>query len=92
MLCQKHLPKALAVLGVVSLVACVLWGYLIPAEVRTLHNDMFKISVIGWTGVNLLSLVLGVVQWAVWGWLTGYVLTWCLRSFGCATACEMMKK
>ncbi|MBI5370300.1 hypothetical protein HZA85_03870 [Candidatus Uhrbacteria bacterium] len=73
MLCKKHLGATLAVFGVVAYVACMLWGLVIPVEVQSLHADLLRISVLGWSGMNAQSLILGAVQWAVWGWIIGAV-------------------
>lgn len=90
MLCKKHLGATLAGLGAVAYVACYFWGLVVPADLRGLHADLLRISVPGWTGMNATSFILGIVEWAVWGWLIGAAFAtiggWCAKS------CSMIKK
>ncbi|NCS66804.1 hypothetical protein GW777_00300 [Candidatus Peregrinibacteria bacterium] len=90
MLCKKHLGATLAGLGVVAYVVCHFWGFVVPADVQELHADLLRISVLGWSGMNLTSFILGIVQWAIWGWLIGAAFA----TIGkwCATSCSMVKK
>lgn len=84
MLCKKHLGPALAILGAVGFVLCSLWGFVIPVDVRELHADLLRISVLGWSGMNITSFILGIVQWAIWGWIIatifGAISSWCEKS------------
>lgn len=84
MLCKKHLGATLAIVGAVVFVLCSLWGYVIPVDVRELHADLLRISVLGWSGMNVTSFVLGIVQWAIWGWIIatvfGAISSWCEKS------------
>lgn len=90
MLCKKHLGATLAFLGAVSYVVCHLWGFVLPIDVQELHQNLLRISVLGWSGMNVTSFVLGVLEWAVWGWIIGVAFatigTWCAKS------CSMIKK
>ena len=90
MLCKKHLGATLAVLGAVIYIVCHLWGYVVPVELQELHADLLRISIIGWTGMNVTSFILGVIQFAIWGLLVGVAFA----SIGkwCASSCSMMKK
>ena len=86
MRCKGHLSAILACLGAAAYLVCHVWGYVVPSDVQALHADLLRISVLGWSGMNLRSLLLGTVQWAVWGWVVGHAFTW----FGimCARSCR----
>lgn len=68
-MCKNKFCVKLAMLGAVAYVVCHFWGYVIPAELQELHTNLIRISVLGWTGMNVSSFILGVVQWAIWGCL-----------------------
>jgi len=90
MLCKKHLAMILAILGAVWYVVCFFWGFVIAEEIRQFHADFLRLSVLGWTGMNLISLLLGIIQWATWGWLMG----WSFAVVGkwCAKSCSLLKQ
>lgn len=84
--CTKKLTTTLAALGAVAYVVCHFWQFAIPEVVRPLHADLLRMSVLGWTGMNLTSLVLGIIQWAIWGWLIAAAFT--VFSRHCGKACR----
>ncbi len=90
MLCKKHLAATLAILGAIWYVVCHLWGLVIPEEVVQFHSDFLRMSVLGWTGMNIVSLLLGVIQWSVWGALLG--LSFASVGKWCAKSCSRMKR
>lgn len=90
MLCKKHLGATLAGVGAAAYVVCHFWGLVVPADLQALHADLIRMSVLGWSGMNVSSFVLGVIQWAIWGWLIGAAFA----SIGklCAKTCSRLKK
>lgn len=90
MLCKKHLPVTLAGFGAVAYAVCHFWYYAVPADLQQLHADLLRMSVLGWSGMNVTSFILGVVEWAVWGWLIGIVFV--AIGSSCAKTCSACKK
>lgn len=90
MLCKKHFGATLAGLGTIAYVACYFWGFVIPADVQELHANLLRISVLGWSGMNVTSFLLGVIQWAIWGLLIATV--WTMLTKGCAKSCTKVEK
>lgn len=90
MLCRKHLGMTLAILGALWFVVCHFWGLLLPADVQAFHVMFLRISVLGWTGMNLTSLALGIIQWAIWGGLIG--VSFATVGLWCAKSCSLLKK
>ena len=90
MFCKKHLGATLAGLGAVAYIVCHFWGYVVPADLQQLHMDLLRMSFIGWTGMNVQSFVLGIVQSAIWSWLIGAAFA--IIGKWCAGSCKMLKK
>lgn len=53
--------------GAVIYVVCHFWGFAVPHDLQALHADLLRMSVLGWSGMNARSILLGTVQWAAWG-------------------------
>lgn len=90
MLCKKHLAATLAILGGLWYIVCHLWGLMLPADVIQFHADFLRISVLGWTGMNITSFLLGVIQWSIWGALFG--LSFATVGKWCAKTCSYVQK
>ena len=90
MLCKNHVGVTLGILGGLFYIVCHFWGFVLPAEVQPLHTDLIRISVLGWSGMNATSFILGIIQWFAWGWIFGFsfmsVGKWCAKS------CPLAKK
>lgn len=57
-------------------VICFAWFYIRggSAEVKQLHDNLFALSFFGWSGMNAVSFILGLIQTFVWGF--GSVILW----------------
>jgi len=53
---------------VLLFVICFAWFYINPAE-QDLHMRLFKLSFFGYTGMNLVSFLLGAVQAYIWAYI-----------------------
>lgn len=49
-----------------AFIICFLWFYVNPVE-QGLHLALFKVSFLGYTGMNGLSFLLGLIQSYIWG-------------------------
>jgi len=49
-------------------VVCFAWYFVHPVE-QTMHVQMFRLSYIGFSGMNALSFVLGLIQTFIWGYV-----------------------
>jgi len=49
-------------------VLCFAWYFIHPIE-QEMHLQMFRISYLGFTGMNLTSFILGLVQTYLWGYI-----------------------
>jgi len=90
MLCKKHLAMILAILGGLWYIICHFWGLLLPVDVQAFHQDFLRISVLGWSGMNLQSFALGIIQWSIWGALFG--LSFATVGKWCAKSCKYLAK
>lgn len=50
------------------IVICICWFYIQPAE-RMLHAQLFRLSFLYFSGMNLQSMVSAVVQSYIWGYV-----------------------
>ena len=72
----KTFPKTLAAFGAISGLVCYFWQFVLPADAQAFHMSFLRMSVIGWTGMNVVSLILTIVEWAIWGAVIGWLLGW----------------
>jgi len=49
-------------------IVCFLWFYLRTAE-KELHEQLFRLTFLGFSGMNLWGVILGAIQSYVWGYL-----------------------
>ena len=61
-------------------VLCFAWYFIQPVE-RELHLSLFKLSFLGFNGMNGLSFILAVVQSYIWG----YIVVGLWRLVGCCS-------
>lgn len=52
----------------VLFVICFLWYFINPVE-QELHLSLLKLSYIGFSGMDALSFILGLVQTYIWGYI-----------------------
>lgn len=57
---------------------CFVWYYIRPVE-QDLHLRLFRLSFLGFSGMNLASFILGAIQTYVWA----YIVVGLWRLFGC---------
>ena len=52
-------------------VACFVWFYLRggDADMKQLHDNLFALAFFGWSGMNIISFILGAIQSFIWGYL-----------------------
>lgn len=62
--CANRIGLFLAALFVV----CFIWYYLRPVE-QGLHLSLFKMSFFGFSGMNVRSFILGLIQSYIWGYI-----------------------
>ncbi|MDD5749338.1 MAG: hypothetical protein PHO91_00940 [Patescibacteria group bacterium] len=53
---------------VVLFILCFLWFYLRSTE-RELHEQLFRLTFLGFSGMNLGGFILGAIQSYVWGYI-----------------------
>jgi len=63
---------------VILFVVCFTWFYLRggSSELKNLHNNLFALTFFGWSGMNFLSFILGLIQSFIWGYIA--VALWVL--------------
>jgi len=64
---------------VLAFVLCFLWYFVNPVG-QELHMELFKLSFLGFTGMNVVSFLLGAIQVYIWGYV--YAGLWALASCG----------
>jgi hypothetical protein len=62
--CSNRVGLAL----VVAFVICFFWYFVNPMG-RELHMALFKLSYLGFSGMNFASFILGAVQTYIWGYI-----------------------
>ncbi len=58
----------IAVFLVFLFIICFGWFYIQPVE-NELHQDLLRLTYLGWSGMNLPSFFLGVIQSFLWGFI-----------------------
>ncbi len=71
---RNLLIPTLATFGALAAIGCFFWGYILPVDVQAYHQQFLQMSTLGWSGMNLVSFILIVIEWAAWGALTGWIL------------------
>ena len=75
--CKPHWPLVLGVVGALGFVAEYLWQFVLAAEeTQAFHMLLLKTYVMGFTGMNAVSFILGLVQWFIWGAIVGGLVVW----------------
>jgi len=46
-----------------------IWGFTLPVDVQTKYMELLSIAYIGFTGFDVLSFILGLIQVFIWGWV-----------------------
>lgn len=67
----------IGVFFVFTTIVCHLWTWMVVSdpELLQLYHQMMQLSVLGWTGFNLGSMVLSLIQVYIWGYV-GVGLWW----------------
>lgn len=52
-------------------IVCFAWFYIRvgSSELKQLHDSLFALSFFGWSGMNFVSFILGLMQSFVWGYI-----------------------
>lgn len=52
-------------------VVCFVWFYVRSggSEIKQLHDNLFALSFLGWSGMNIGSFILGLIQTFIWGYI-----------------------
>ncbi len=58
-----------------------LWHFILPKEGKDLYLELLKIVYIGFTGFNIQSFFVGLVQIYIWGWIAAGVFGWLWNKF-----------
>ena len=75
--CKSHWPMIIGVLGAIAFVVEYLWQFiLVSDELQAFHLLLLQTYVIGFTGMNVVSFILGLVQWFIWGAVIGSLVMW----------------
>ena len=53
-----------------------LWALTQKGDLQILYVNLLKIIYLKFSGLNLLSYILGLVQSFIWGWITAAVFVW----------------
>lgn len=71
---SNGLSWALSILFVVAYLICYVWYWLRPdPAVQELHTNLLKLAFFGFTGMNAVSFVAGLVQVFIWGWIVAVI-------------------
>lgn len=73
-----HKSHRLGVFLVLLLIVCSVWYYVNPSG-REMHLEMFRMSYLGFSGMNMMSFILALVQTYIWGYV--FVGVWWLSGF-----------
>lgn len=64
--------KAVALLSVIFFVICMFWGSLLPdAGLKEFHMNAMRITYPGFTGMNVTSFVVGILESIAYGLILG---------------------
>lgn len=66
----------IGVFFVILFVICFAWFYVRNGgpELKELHSSLFALSFFGWSGMNIVSFLLGIAQSFIWGFVL--VILW----------------
>jgi len=53
---------------IVLFVICFVWFYLMSTE-KELHEQLFRLTFLGFSGMNFWGFILGAIQSYVWGYI-----------------------
>ncbi|MEI7741601.1 MAG: hypothetical protein WCJ29_03785 [bacterium] len=82
--CSRHHILTFSFLAVFFFLICYLWLYaLTGADVRAFHEMMMRVAILGYTGHNWTSLLLGLIQASVWGGIFGGIYSIFAQSHEC---------
>ncbi len=57
------------------------WHFLLSDASRDLYLQLLQIMYIGFTGFNVASFILGLVQIYIWGWVIAGIFGWLWNYF-----------
>ena len=83
--CAKHFVAVFGVLGALSWIVSYLWAFILPANLQDFYQLLMQVSVLGYTGQNVLSFLLGLIEWTVCSAIFGAVLQWLFSL--CGSSC-----
>ena len=63
-----HCSHRVGLFLVILFVVCFAWYFINPVE-QEMHLQMFKVSYLGFSGMNLTSFILGAIQTYIWAYL-----------------------
>jgi len=82
--CCRHYVGTFAFLAVFLFLAGYLWSFVLPVgDLRILHDKLLQIAILGYTGHNTASLLLGILEAATWGAVIGGIYSIFEQSYAC---------
>ncbi len=57
------------------------WHLTMSPEQKDLYLQILKMFYLGFSGFNLTSFILGLIQIYIWGWITALVFGWLWNYF-----------
>ena len=70
--CSRHYVTTYAFIAMFFFLVSYLWQYALNgADLKALHEQLMRMAILGYTGHNAMSLLLGLMQSAVWGAVFG---------------------
>ena len=70
---QWKLAHRIGIFFVLAFVPCFLWVFVRGVEAE-LHMSLFKLSFVGFSGMNIGSFIAGAVQVYIWAYV--YIVLW----------------
>ena len=89
--CTLHYVKAFAFIGALSFLIQYLWTFVLAGDdVRQFNEMILKTFVVGYTGKNAISVLYGLLEWALCGAVFGAILAIFAQSHEC-NCCGLTK-
>ena len=87
--CKLHWPMVLGVIGALAFVGEYLWHFILSSEeLQAFHFLLLQTYVLGFSGMNFVSFILGIVQWFICGAVLGGLIAWLSASCKCRKGSE----
>ena len=66
-----HDGLRLSVFFAILFTVCFIWFYIRGGgnELTQLHNNLLALAFFGWSGMNAISFILGIIQSFIWGYI-----------------------